>query len=460
MKLRALLALGCTAMLLSLQVQGQSTAKPSPTPGDRTLTTPTPPPPTTPPPKRVREKPLPERDANRLRAKQREPAPEDPRPEDPAPDEITPPPEVRTPGEVGAAQRATTTAARLAREVLVASTDTVQAEEQRVWLAGQGAQLLRRRTLPNLGWVLSLYRLKPEASLPAVLRELGTRWPDALPEPNQRFLSLAEAGAAAPREYARSLITWPEDCKRRPRIVLLDGPVNRELPALRDRRITIQALAPVEESPDYEHGTALSALLLGADSPRGLLPDAELFVGVIMASGEDGPFTTTERVLHGLDWALGLKPSASVLNLSFGGPRSAQIEKALTLVAGRMAVAAAAGNEGRRGIAFPASHEQVIAVTAVDARGRRWARANTGEELSLGAPGVEVWTSDGRGEGRYFNGTSVATVFVTAALAVTAHRPKHEWLGQHTREAGAPGQDPEFGYGLLTLGGACERTTS
>jgi subtilisin family serine protease len=349
---------------------------------------------------------------------------------------------------------------QLRRELLVAATNVAEADQQRAWLAGRGAQLLRRRTLNNLGWVLSVYRLPPETAPASLSAELTAQWPTAIPEINQRFAALATSGSTAPAEYARTLIDWPESCAASTRIAMLDGPVNLDLARLADRRIGVTQIAPVNGAPDYHHGTALAALLVGQDAPRGLLPEAELVVGVIMRADDDGPFTTTEWILHGLDWVLGLDPRPGALNLSFGGPRSAQLQRALEVVTGVMPVAAAAGNEGQKAVAFPASYPGVIAVTAVDARGRRWSRANTGDQVAIAAPGVEVWTFDGAGRGYYANGTSIATLFVTAALASAQpdQRSLDEWLAAHAVDAGLAGRDLEYGHGVLAMRGPCRRT--
>jgi hypothetical protein len=348
----------------------------------------------------------------------------------------------------------------LRRELLVAATNVAEADQQRAWLVGRGAQLLRRRSLNNLGWMLSVFRLPPEAVPTTLVAELTAQWPTAIPEINQRFVALATAGSTAPAEYARSLIAWPESCAASARIAMLDGPVNSGLAGLADRRIGVKQIAPADEAPDYHHGTSLAALLVGQETPRGLLPEAELEVGIIMRADDDGPFTTTEWILHGLDWVLGLEPRPGALNLSFGGPRSAQLQRALEVVTGVMPVAAAAGNDGDKAVAFPASYPGVIGVTAVDAKGRRWPRANTGERVAIAAPGVEVWTIDGAGRGYYANGTSIATLFVTAALASAPPDPRslNQWLAGHAVEAGPAGRDLEYGHGVLAMRGTCGRT--
>jgi hypothetical protein len=438
---RALCLLLAATLTSAVFAQAAAPVKP---PRARTLTTTPPPPPPPPPDERLRDRRRVEPPADRVA--------------EPSSEVDAPAPEVRAPAEVSQAERPKAGApARIASELLVASTDVQEADAQRNWLAGQGAQLLRRRALTQLGWVLSVYRLKPGTSLAQLTAEFSQQWPASLPEINQRYTAFAGSGTDGPREYARALIGWPEDCPATPRIAMLDGPVQPGLPALRGRRVAVTAIAPADARPSYEHGTSLAVLLLGEGAPRGLLPGADLHVGVIMSQDDDGAFTTTELVVRGLDWVLGLTPAASALNLSFGGPHSAQVERALRQVLERMPVAAAAGNDGQRGVSWPAAYEGVIAVTALDANRRRWPRANTGEQVAIAAPGVEVWTIDGSGQGRYASGTSVATVFVTAALAASARGERTAWLRQHTDEAGAPGPDPEFGHGLLGMNGTCSR---
>ena len=438
-----LFAVACGVQQVTAQ---SSTAAPKPPRPDRTLTTA---PPSSPP----EERPLRQREVQPAKPRARA-EPESQTGADSEFASSTPAapeaPSVAEAPRAGAASRARV-------ELVVASIDVAQGEEQRAFLLGSGAQLLRRRTLANLGWVVSVFRLAPGASASALSAELATRWPDAMPEPNQRYQAFGASGAGAPREYARALIEWPVNCAVRARVAMLDGPVNRELSALRGKRITMASLTPPGTESNYQHGTALASLLLGHTSPTGLLPESELFAGVIMAQAEDGPYSTTEWVLRGLDWALGIDPRPAALNLSFGGPRSAQIERALRRVLDVMPVVAAAGNSGKREVTFPAGYEGVIGVAAADANSRRWARANTGSHVTIAAPGVQVWALDAKGAGYYADGTSIAAIFVSAALALRAGSapPAAEWLRQHTRDAGPDGQDLQFGHGVLAMNRHC-----
>ena len=429
-------------MLLATQVNAQSSTALKPARGGGTLTT-APPAPPPPDPQDTLRTPV---------AKPKRPAadPDSATPAGPSGANASP---NAHPADAARPQAPETPAAKaLSSELLVASMDIAEADQQRAWLGSQGAQLLRRRTLRNLGWVLSTYRLAAGASSAEVTRSLAAQWPDARPEINARYPALMDLAAGSPLEYSRASIGWPDGCDTPAQIALLDGAVDVKLPAFAGRDLHVDMLTPIGTTPDYQHGTALAALLLGPRSPTGLLPRARLRIGSIMAEEDGQAYTTTEWVLRGLDWVLGLTPAPAALNLSFGGPRSAQVERALQKVLPRMRVVAAAGNDGRREPSYPAAYPGVLGVTAIDARVRLWPRANRGEHVTLAAPGVDVWTLDAAGQGYYASGTSFAALFVTAALAATpSAKDETAWIESHTRDLGTPGKDPEFGYGALQM---------
>jgi hypothetical protein len=443
-----------TCLLFSTGVHAQSsdsTVKPQRPTG--TLTTPRPPPPRD----RTGDLVTPPR-TPRTPPRERETAAPREVPEPPAPDPVASP-TFAGPAELSVAEApAAKAAASLRRELLVASKDVGEADEQRAWMQSQGVTLVRRRTLANLGWVITVYRLAPDAVPAAITTALLQQWPDAMPESNQRYLGLQGTAAAAPVEYAVTLIRWPAvGCGRKPRIAMLDGPVNEGLPEFAASKLTSVAFIPAGSKTNYHHGTAVAAVLVSKSAPQGLLPQAELMVGVVMVEEDGKPYTTTEWILRGLDWVVGLSPPPAALNLSFGGPPSAQLARAMERVLAVTRVAAAAGNDGRNAAMFPASHPGVVGVSAVDARERRWPEANTGDHVAIAAPGVDVWTLDGAGSGYYANGTSFATAFVTAAIALSAPTQAQMtgWLPRHARDVGAPRRDPEFGYGVLTLNEGC-----
>jgi subtilisin family serine protease len=82
-------------------------------------------------------------------------------------------------------------------------------------------------------------------------------------------------------------------------------------------------------------------------------------------------------------------------------------------------VIAAAGNLGPDGPPrYPAAYAEVIAVTAVDLLGQTYEHANRGPYIDVAAPGVHIWSAGASGHGKFFDGTSFATPFVTAEVAL------------------------------------------
>jgi minor extracellular protease Epr len=98
----------------------------------------------------------------------------------------------------------------------------------------------------------------------------------------------------------------------------------------------------------------------------------------------------------------------------------------------------------------------VIAVAAVDARGRPYASNNRGSYIEIAAPGVDIWAAHVSGGEAFWTGTSFAVPFVTAAIAREVSRgtvrninDARHFLAASARDLGARGRDPVYGHGLL-----------
>jgi subtilisin family serine protease len=161
--------------------------------------------------------------------------------------------------------------------------------------------------------------------------------------------------------------------------------------------------------------------------------------------------------VEGLDYAISKRPQ--VINLSLGSRWNDATVAGLAREAVRrgIVVVAAAGNGGATGPPiYPAALEEVIAVTAVDARDELFDGATRGVYVDLAAPGVEVLTTRPGNDYRAATGTSFASPYVAGTLALLcARRPgstpaQLQSLLEHTVEdLGAKGKDPLFGSGRL-----------
>ena len=119
-------------------------------------------------------------------------------------------------------------------------------------------------------------------------------------------------------------------------------------------------------------------------------------------------------------------------------------------------VLAAAGNGGPVARPqYPAAYPTVVAVTAVDQRGRAFRLANRGDYLDLAAPGVNLRHAVAGGGYASSSGTSYAVPFAVTAAALLKHQePGIDVIGrlyEAATDIGPPGRDDVYGYGLLTL---------
>jgi len=148
--------------------------------------------------------------------------------------------------------------------------------------------------------------------------------------------------------------------------------------------------------------------------------------------------------------------------MSFGGPRNLLVDLAIqrSIQAGITVIAAAGNNGPESAPVYPAAQPGVIAVTAVDSALHLYAKASHGAYIDFAAPGVDVWTADGRNGGHFVSGTSYSTPFVTAGMVSLAQksgpRKAYEDLQKAARDLGTPGKDEAYGWGLLQLAQVCQ----
>jgi minor extracellular protease Epr len=158
-------------------------------------------------------------------------------------------------------------------------------------------------------------------------------------------------------------------------------------------------------------------------------------------------------IARGMGWLVGR--GVSVINMSFAGPENRLLAHAVGhALARQIAIVAAAGNDGPTAPPrYPAALPGVVAVTAVDERRRVYRRAASGQHIAFAAPGVNVWTAQARGRYGPSTGTSYATPFVTAVLAVSAREGRAE--EPEAEDLGSDGPDAVFGRGLIRAPGGC-----
>lgn len=195
---------------------------------------------------------------------------------------------------------------------------------------------------------------------------------------------------------------------------------------------------------DEGHGTAMTGIIFSLGRLRGVAPDADLIaVKAIGASGSGGDQGIANAVDYCVDPDGNGDPvdAAHVISLSLGGDShpiigtrtEGAVNRAIDL---GILVIAAAGNDGQADdgdVESPASVPRVIAVGAIDSRGRiapfssmganfsgipPQARQNPDRKPEVVAPGVEIATTLDRQSYGLVSGTSPAAALVSGMVAL------------------------------------------
>jgi subtilisin family serine protease len=197
-----------------------------------------------------------------------------------------------------------------------------------------------------------------------------------------------------------------------------------------------------------EHGSAVVSIItrFGAHAQ---------VADVFGPSRSGQPYASASAIIAAMRWMV--ESGVPVINISIEGPRNPILE-AIVLEAARdgHVIVAAAGNGGPLARpAYPGAYEGVVAVTAVDASGRAYLRANRGDYIYFSALGVDV-PVDADGDSINVTGTSFAAPIVAAQIARSLREPSPAGaqsalatLRRTAIDRGAPGRDPVYGWGEI-----------
>jgi len=337
-----------------------------------------------------------------------------------------------------------------------------------------GFRLIEARQLSSLQLAALRFATPPRLGVRQAIDLLRKAAPDLIADVNTVYATYATQSAQvislpAP-DYARQLIGWQggEGCGAGFRIGMIDTAIDLASPLLDPNKLHQKSFLPAEAGgAGSEHGTAVAMLLTGGRDPArsktaGLLPAADLYAADVFEKDGRDIRATAFAMAAALDWMVA--EHVPLVNASLSGGPNLLLEAAVRRAAERGTIlVAAAGNDGSAGLpAYPAAYPDAIAITAIDQDKQVFAEANQGSYIAFAAPGVRIWTADGKGAGKFVTGTSFAAPFATAVSAVelmagvpadpTSLRAA---LAGDAVHLGLPGRNSVYGFGLVHAREAC-----
>ncbi len=213
-----------------------------------------------------------------------------------------------------------------------------------------------------------------------------------------------------------------------------------------------------------EHGTALAGAIVAKSTLRGVSPGAELLAARAFGGAAASAQGTSFHILQALDWAA--EQGARVFNLSFAGPQDRLMGRTLEGAQAKKIIAiAAVGNAGPgTPPLYPAAEPSVLAVTATDASDAVFNRANTGKQVAIAAPGVDVIAAAPERNYAFSSGTSIAAAHVSGLVALMLEKNPaldlagvRRLLAATAQDLGPKGNDPVFGAGRVNAAAAVAR---
>jgi len=208
------------------------------------------------------------------------------------------------------------------------------------------------------------------------------------------------------------------------KVAVCDTGVDVNHPALVGQAVLGANFSGASDLDVVGHGTHVSGIIAGTNNTTvtGVAVGAQVVSVKVLGDDGSGSYAA---IINGITWATA--NGCKVINLSLGGRfGSTTLQKALNDANG-VVVCAAAGNDGTKNASYPAYYEKCIAVCASDTTkpsdpltgtDRRASFSNYGTWCDVSAPGVNIWSSLPGGAYASWNGTSMATPFVSGTAAL------------------------------------------
>lgn len=302
--------------------------------------------------------------------------------------------------------------------------------------------------LGGLGLLMYGFALPPNVTPLEAINALESAVPGSTVGINHAYRLQSTSAPQDALSYANQMLHWNATaCKAAGPVGLIDTGVD----AIPGTKIISNRFADGPPAVP-KHGTDVAKVI--ADPSR--LSDVTIYnADVVSVVDGVGTAARAETLIKGLDWLA--QNNVHLVNVSLAGPYNKLLDVAVQAAQMHgMILVTSVGNAGASSDPlYPAGFASSIAVTAVDANEQLYAKAVRGEQVDIAAPGVDIFVPSEDG-GHFVSGTSIAAPFVTARILADK-----KWFQTQSAESlrafmvssaldlGEPGEDAQFGIGLL-----------
>ncbi len=248
------------------------------------------------------------------------------------------------------------------------------------------------------------------------------------------------------------------------RIAVIDSGItlHDDLANIIERKNYIESDTSVDDSAN--HGTIVAGIISASDDNTGILgvaPGALLISLKCFSSQKTNYSYIVKAIYDAVDVY-----DCDVINLSLGiSSDKADFKSAVEYALSKgVTVTAACGNGANGDYFYPASYDGVFSVSAVDKNGTVSSKTQHNDQVTLAAPGMSIYSTTSNGSYGSKSGSSFAVPFVSGAAAVLLSLDRsltpekiYNILTETAVDAGNPGYDEYYGYGILNLGNAVRK---
>lgn len=218
------------------------------------------------------------------------------------------------------------------------------------------------------------------------------------------------------------------------------------------------------------HGSRTAGILAARGDngylSAGIACKANLYI--VKVEPDDGSGIYTSDIIKGIRWAVE-KKNCRVISLSISGdmpdPAAEEIIRQIYNNGKGTLVVCSAGNEGTGSYRYPASYREALSVSALTYTSSGYqisSKSNYNDQINVAAPGSGLYGVSNTSNtkiaqlGSSYGVTSAAAPYTAGVAALifsanpelTAAQCK-EILEKTAKDAGAPGKDVQYGYGII-----------